>query len=215
MSFVYMYKDIFVNKIYAFPANSPQPNILDLGANIGLSTLFFKKYYPGARITAVEADPVIFKYLERNILENDMRDIQLLNRAVWNKSATLDFYSEGADAGSLASRDGGQIIKVSAVDIRELLDERRYDFIKMDIEGTESVVLQACRDYLPTIPYIFVEYHAREKKKQELSIVIRILEECGFRLHIHTINPIPQPLLHRRIRDGYDMQLNIFGWHEK
>jgi FkbM family methyltransferase len=215
MSFVYMYKDIFVNKIYSFSAATSNPNILDLGANIGLSTLFFKMYYPGAKITAVEADPAIFKYLERNILGNNIRDIHLINRAVWNKSAAVNFYSEGADAGSFASHTGRKKIKVSAIDICELLDEKRYDYIKMDIEGAESVVLPACRDYLSNTSNIFVEYHSREGKKQELSMIIHILEECGFRLHIHTVNPSHQPLLHRKIRDGYDMQLNIFGWHDK
>ena len=57
LSFIHSYKEIFVDKIYAFKWENKSPNILDLGSNIGLCILFFKSLYPDANITGFEADP--------------------------------------------------------------------------------------------------------------------------------------------------------------
>lgn len=215
MSFVYMYKEIFVNKIYEFPASGPIPKILDLGANIGLSVLFFKLRYPDSEITAVEADPKIFSYLEQNIIGNNMGGIKLLNKAVWNETKTIDFHSEGADMGSINPRAGRKIMKISTIDIRDILSNTCFDFIKMDIEGSEKVILPVCRNYLSATPFIFVEYHSQVGESQGLSDIISLLEESGFRIHFHPVRISPAPFNERTIWDGFDMQINIFGWREK
>ena len=46
------------------------PRILDCGANVGLASLFFRRLYPQARITAFEADPALFAILEANLDAN-------------------------------------------------------------------------------------------------------------------------------------------------
>jgi FkbM family methyltransferase len=215
LSFIYMYREIFVYKVYDFPAVGKTPRILDLGANIGLAVLFWKRKYPGARITAVEPDPVVFNYLKKNINGNVCKDVTLINKAVWNKTTTIDFYADGADTGSIHAHDNAKTISVPAVDVRELLRNERFDFIKMDIEGSENVVLPACRDYLADIPYIFIEYHSRAEEKQSLGDILEILRKSGFRFHLHAVRPSPTPFLHRTLHDGFDMQLNIFGWREE
>ena len=46
-SFVYMYREIFERQIYKFKADTDSPTIIDCGANVGVSTLYFKKTFPG------------------------------------------------------------------------------------------------------------------------------------------------------------------------
>lgn len=41
-SFISTYREIFVERIYDFKFSNSTPRILDLGANIGLSVLFFQ-----------------------------------------------------------------------------------------------------------------------------------------------------------------------------
>ncbi len=62
-SFLSSFKEIFVDKIYAFPQAGKAPRILDLGANIGLSVLYFKSLFPDALIEAYEPDPQIFNFV--------------------------------------------------------------------------------------------------------------------------------------------------------
>ena len=63
-SFIWQFKEIFVDEIYKFDSKDEEPVIYDCGANIGMSCLYFKILYPKARITAFEGDPIITDVLE-------------------------------------------------------------------------------------------------------------------------------------------------------
>jgi FkbM family methyltransferase len=209
-SFLSAYEEIFVDEIYKFRPESAQPVILDLGANVGVSVLYFKRNYPGARISAFEPDPSIFSYLKRNVATHELADVELHNAAVWTEDCQLHFASDGADGGHLtpASTTGTQ---VRAYSIRSLLNVPVVDFLKMDIEGAENSVLPACADLLPRVRNIFVEYHSRANAPQQLHSIIDSLAQAGFRLTINSVKHRPTPLLPRTSSEEFDLQLNIFG----
>lgn len=213
-SFLSAYQEIFVEQIYAFAAASPAPRILDLGANIGLSVLYFKRLYPRAAITAYEADPSVFRYLERNVHGNGFGDVRLVNKAVWDESTVIRFAAEGADGGRVAHDGDADPIFVAAIDIREILRGADYDFLKMDIEGAEERVLPAARGSLAGFKQVFVEYHSPAGRRQRLDLIIGELAHAGFRVHIHSVTPSPSPFARVRVNAGFDMQLNIFAWRE-
>jgi hypothetical protein len=81
-SFVSAWKDVFLHHIYKFPTKSHTPRILDCGANIGLACVFFKTFFPRARITAFEPDPKIFRYLQSTLKSVHLLDIELVPKAV-------------------------------------------------------------------------------------------------------------------------------------
>src|SRR5215208_6816617 len=61
--FVDSYNEIFEREIYRFHPDDTKRTILDCGANIGLSVLFFAINYPNHKIIAFEPDEAIFKVL--------------------------------------------------------------------------------------------------------------------------------------------------------
>ena len=67
LSFIFQFKEIFVNQSYKFKSFTNSPVIYDCGANIGISCLYFKKIFPDSRIEAFEADPQIAKILQNNL----------------------------------------------------------------------------------------------------------------------------------------------------
>jgi len=213
-SFLSMYEEIFLNRIYEVKAE--QPRILDLGANIGLSVIWFKENFPKSEILAIEADPNIYQYLMDNT--SGLDGVSIKNIAAWDEDGELSFYSEGADGGRIeqaAELSPTKTVKVASVDIRRILKENGpFDFIKMDIEGAEARVLPACRGYLQETRYVFCEYHSTESEKQHFAELVSFLKDEGFRLHIQSVNTSGQPFMTRRINAGFDMQLNIFGWRE-
>lgn len=213
-SFLSAYKEIFVNKIYDFNFHSGKPKILDLGANIGLSVLFFKTIYPEAQITAFEADPRIFRYLEINVPGNGFKDVELINKAVWDKNCDLKFYPDGADGGHVANIGEGKPIKIEAININEFLRDRQFDFLKMDIEGAEEIVFPACKEYLSRFKYIFVEYHSKVTQKQKLAEILGLMTEKEFRISIHPVMFNPKPFTATHLASGFDLQLNIFAWKD-
>ena len=210
-SFLYMYREIFEECIYAFRAKSEKPYIIDGGANIGLSVLYFKELYPMSEIVAFEPDDMVFSVLEKNVRSNGHQDVKLICRALWKEETTLTFMSEGADGGRVARPGDQQHKTVQTTGLRDHLD-RPVDFLKLDIEGAEAEVLVDCAAMLCNIENLFVEYHSFAKEPQTLHTITDLLADAGFRLHIHTPLTSPQPFLHRDVSGGMDLQLNIFAF---
>jgi FkbM family methyltransferase len=102
ISFYYSYAEIFKQEIYAFKTNQPRPIIIDGGSNIGLSVIYFKQLYADSRILAFEADPQVFQVLTANVQNFGYGDVQLFNQALWTSTGTIEFDSEGADAGRVS-----------------------------------------------------------------------------------------------------------------
>lgn len=215
-SFLSTWKEMMVDGIYRFTASRPDPVILDIGANIGLSVIFFKKLYPRARVIAYEADPAIYRVLCDNLASAGLDDIEAVNRAVWNAPGMLRFRGDSADGGHLVSGDGDGALEVEAEDIRSILEKHpRIDFLKMDIEGAERAVIPAAGSLLRRAEHIFVEYHSETGNPQEFDRVAETLAEAGFRLFIQSINTPEAPLVADFCGDRFDLQLNIFGKQEK
>lgn len=210
-SFISTFRQIFEDQIYRFNANTERPYILDCGANIGLSVIYFKRLYPQSVIVAFEPDKAIFDVLSRNVKNFGHSDVELINRAVWNSDTELDFTSDGADGGrvSVASDKSNNVVKT--VRLKDYLD-RRIHFLKIDIEGAETEVLSDCADQLANVDALFVEYHSFDSQPQTLHQLAEILARAGFRLHIQAPMPAPQPFIKCNPEMGMDMQLNIFAF---
>ena len=76
--FEILWKDIFKNEAYKTNLKTPKPLIFDVGAHIGLSTLYFKDRYPQAKILAFEPNPKTAKILKLNIKDNHLENIKVI-----------------------------------------------------------------------------------------------------------------------------------------
>ena len=209
-SFLASWEEIFDREIYNFRQSNDEPRILDCGANVGVSCLYFRKCFPHARITAFEPDPKIFAYLQSNLACSGCHDVELIAKAVWSSNTTLRFWSEGADAGRIDSGERPNAIKIPAVRLRDFLNEP-VDLLKMDIEGAETEVMLDIAPRLRNVRNVFVEYHSFTGKPQTLGILVQTLIEAGFRVQLHPMNVSPRPFLEIKSYLGMDMQLNIFA----
>jgi len=211
-SYVFMCREIFEREIYRFPSDEKQPVIIDGGANIGLSVIFFKKLYPHAQITAFEPDSQIFEILKYNLQQFDFKDIFLEKKALWKTDTTLQFESEGADGGRIDTQPKGNLVEVSAVSLRPYLT-KEIDFLKLDIEGAETKVLESCQNLLKNVKNIFIEYHSFEQQPQTLAQILEILKSNGFRYYVENNGVTSdKPFQAIRTASGMDMQINIFGY---
>lgn len=215
VSFLFIYNEVFKKEVYRFRSNLQSPYIIDAGANIGLSVIYFKQLYPSAEIIAFEPDSTVYDILEYNIDSFDFKDVKLIKKGLWNSVTTLNFYSEGADGGRIAtSIDREKLIEVQTDRLYKYLD-RRVDFLKIDIEGAEYRVLEDSQDYLENVQNIFVEFHSFIGKEQYLPELLNLLKKAGFRLNINTPGLVSvNPLMQVETYLGMDMQLNIYGYRE-
>ena len=203
-------KEIYLGDCLRFKAENDAPQIIDCGANIGLSVLYFKKLYPRAEITAFEADPDIFTTLTKNIKSAKLNGIKAINRAVWDSEQILEFRSEGGFSGRVRiNEESGNLVKVRSTRLKNYLD-KKIDFLKIDIEGAEFHVLQDCADKLANVALIFFEYHSPLGEPQKLSETLKILNSAGYRYYLKEAYVPNNPFLSRPDIDGMDLQLNIY-----
>lgn len=212
-SLLFLLKELFEFEIYRFKADTKEPLIIDCGANIGLSIIYFKRLYKDAKIIAFEPDPKIFGYLTHNIASFGFDNVKLINKALWSSETELEFYSEGADGGRIKeAKDREKIVKIKTEKLSKYLSQK-VDFLKIDIEGAEYEVLNECKEMLRNVKNIFVEYHSFVDKRQNLWEILKILEEGGFRYYIeHTGVKSTHPFENVSNYVGFDNQLNIFGY---
>ena len=218
-SFLISYREMFVDRTLAFPWLGGEPRILDLGSNIGLSVLAFKRAFPRALVTAVEPDPRLFEILTRNVHGNGFTDVTLLQKAAWREATRLRFVPDGADGGRAiaplapAPESGptARMLEVDAIDIPALLREEPYDFVKIDIEGAERAVIPASAGALGKVSFIFVEYHGTSTENSALASVVDPLERAGFRIQVHTVRSPAHPFLEDDLSRDYDLILHIYG----
>jgi FkbM family methyltransferase len=144
--------DVFCRREYQFELAEPPKSILDLGGHVGGSVLFFRRKWPGAAITVVEANPRLVGLLRRNVGE---LGVTILHAAVASENGTVQFVdSDQSWAGRIGS--GGH--RVPAISLDRLLAEP-VDVLKMDIEGAEFDVLPGC-ERLSSVKTVVGEIHA-------------------------------------------------------
>jgi FkbM family methyltransferase len=216
-SFLGAFHEIFVERILSFREWGAPPRILDLGANIGLSVLYFLREHPEAVLTALEPDPALFPVLERNVRENGGGRATLLNQAAWSKQGTLRFQADGADGGHVVAAvapdtaDAVGAIEIPAADVAALFDAGPYDVVKIDVEGAESVVLPALGDRLRRVRYLFVEYHGASGAPAPLSALIAPMEAAGLTVQVHAVRVPAHPFRDDPSAEPLEQILHLYG----
>jgi FkbM family methyltransferase len=205
-------KEIFDKNIYDFNSDTTSPYIIDCGANIGLSVIYFKSIFPNAKIKAFEPDQKIFETLKKNVDSFGLRDVEVFQEAIWTENGVIEFKIEGGFSGRIPKPDDLKgIVRVKSTRLKELLKES-VDFLKIDIEGAEYAVLKDCVENLKNVKNIFIEYHSHISEKQILNEILEMLTETGFRYHIHEAYTRAKPYKDRELMLGMDLQLNIYGY---
>lgn len=139
--------------------------IIDLGANIGLATLYFASAYPKARIVSVEAEASNFAMLRRNV-EKLVRQkrCQPIHAAAWSHegSVVLSSYEHGDHARYQFAEDYDGPQKVESVSMPTILQRSGFtqvDLLKIDIEGAEVQLFQGDFSWLNRVNAIAIEFH--------------------------------------------------------
>lgn len=210
-SFLSQFKEIFIDEIYKFSSVGNAPVIYDIGANLGMGTLYLKRCFPHSKIVAMEADPEIATVLANNVEKNNLSNVTVIAKAAWVNDQGVSFSSDGADGGSILALEN--CITVPSVSLRKLLESEPgcIDLLKMDIEGAEAMIVPDLLDVLTKVKHIFVEYHSWNNESQQLDEILRTLTASGFRYYIQTIGNRRTPFINTDQHVPMDLQLNIFG----
>lgn len=141
--------------------------IIDAGANIGTSSIFFAKKYPGAHIFAVEPEAGNFELLKKNTQKYP--NIVPIRAAIWGNDCTRTIKNRftghwGYTVSETTNRTESTGQEIHCVTINSLMKEHgieAVDLLKMDIEGGEKDVLENSQGWIGSVDTMTVELHDR------------------------------------------------------
>lgn len=204
----FLFNEIFISNEYYFQPTSETPFIIDCGANIGMSVLYFSKLFPNSKIVAFEANPHAFRLLEKNVRDNRLDKVELHNRALYHKETEISFYigdNVGTLIGSINQNRGGSTeMKIQTKVLSDYLKNfETVDLVKMDVEGAELNIISDLFETgsINKVKEYIIEYHHNiNQDKSVLSSFLNKFETNGFnyciKANFSTIRSFQDILIH-------------------
>ncbi len=159
--------EIFIQRDYdiAYPKFWESPKvIIDAGANIGFTSVFFANQYPEAKIYAIEPESANFELLKKNLAPYAPHTLALQN-AIWTEKAYVKVVDKGFGARGFMIEETNEQDEEAllALSLNSLVQEyqlEQIDILKMDIEGTEKFLFEGdVEAWLPKVKCLVVEFH--------------------------------------------------------
>jgi FkbM family methyltransferase len=184
----FLLKEKFVFEEYYIDLENAKPVIIDGGANIGVSVLYFKTIFPDSTIFAFEPNPESFNYLKKNTVGNGLEGVVLEQVALTGVARVVSLNTSKDNPylnASITPRSAGTM-SVNAVQLSSYLQRLNHvDLIKLDVEGEEFEIIKDLYESKVldkvTVDNFIVEYHKSYLNNQEkLPEFIWILEEMGY-----------------------------------
>lgn len=131
--------EVFAEKAYHVSDAELDPAsvtvVVDCGAHIGLSALYFANRYRRAHVFAVEPSPDNFKRLVANTTAEAR--ITPIHGCIADHSGTCRISTEGPAWGHMVAAEGAEVPAYTLDDIRGRYGFDIIDLLKVDIEGAE------------------------------------------------------------------------------
>ncbi len=163
---VYTLEGIFVAKEYDIslpPAWGDPKYIVDGGANIGCTSVFFANRYPNALIVSIEPERDNYTYLIQNIAQYP--NIRGLKSAIWPNHGFIAVRDKGFGLRGFVVEEVNQQTPdaLPTVTIPDVIsDHKRIDILKLDIEGSEKYLFEGNHEHwLPFVRCLIIELHDR------------------------------------------------------
>lgn len=166
----------------------------DIGANVGLYSLSAARQFNNIEIHAFEPVPDTFRELKNNLEKNQLNSKIIINQlAVSNTNEsvymTTDYHSSNYMTESTSLQNKIEVTCTTIDDYVEKYSIQKIDFIKIDVEGQELLVLQGCEQCLKKFkPILLVEIIEQEniffdRKFQDYMQVINYLTDLGYKYY--------------------------------
>lgn len=163
---VQLFEQIICREEYRLDIDLRPKVIVDAGANIGLTSVYYANRYPEARIFAIEPEASNFAMLKRNTAPYPT--IVPIQGALWRESVALELSNPDAASWAFQTREAAaaSATAMPGMTVDELMAQHGIDFIdllKVDIEGAEKEVFERAHDWIDRVGAIAVELHDRFK----------------------------------------------------
>jgi FkbM family methyltransferase len=145
---------------------SKKGDVLIVGAHIGAFAVPLSK--DCNKLVAIEANPHTYEHLKTNLLLNCCSNVISYNIAAGDKREKIQFLLNTENSGGSKRKpvsvqpyyvyDDPQTTEIDAIPLDTLLEQRMFDLVLMDIEGSEYVALKGMQRILSCSKALSVEF---------------------------------------------------------
>lgn len=161
------FREIFLREEYNLdlPASIKPKTIIDAGANIGFTSVYFSRQYPDATIYSLEPEPGNFELLQENV--KGYSNITAIQAALWYENGTIEIANHGHGLrGFMVEKTSGKSQYIKALTLPSIIQQHNItsiDILKIDIEGSEKEVFSSDTGWMQITKCLVIELHDRMK----------------------------------------------------
>jgi FkbM family methyltransferase len=174
--------EVFVAEVY----HCPQPlqissvkRIVDVGANVGYTCIYWTRKYPEAQIEAFEPHPAHVNLIHRNLDLNHIKCVTLHAAAAFTEDGQA-MLTDAENCSTIVAGGTENLIPVPTVDFFSTVKEKPIDVLKIDIEGGEYSLLKDQRFAGLKVRCLVLEWHVTDEYPQGREWCINRLSELGY-----------------------------------
>ena len=164
--------------------------VIDIGANIGMYSVYASLLSPRGKVYSYEPFPIHFKRMLNNIKLNNLKNVVPFNLAVseFNKKRGLNISHVSSGMHSFFFRGSGKKVQVNCITLKKIFDKNKIekcDFLKIDCEGAEYEILyETPKKYLNRIEKIALEWDNLDNDKKNINSLKKFLRKNGFKIMV-------------------------------
>lgn len=159
--------------------------VVDAGGYEGTFAIYAAKAVgPTGKVVVFEPDSGNCEKLKQNVALNGLKNVIIINKALWSKDKKLLFNNKHTAGASFFFNASQYTQEIEAVSLDSELDRlgiKKVDFIKMDVEGAEVHAIQGAKKTLESnnINLAIASYHIVNGEETSTNVE-EILESFGY-----------------------------------
>jgi len=158
-------QEVLIDQHYDVPLAFLPATIVDVGANCGMTSVFYTNRYSTAKVWAIEPEPSNYAALVRN--SEPYPNITPINAALWNTDGQVEVFCpfpkwQGWGKWGYVVRQGRGCRAFTLNSLMQELGIETIDILKIDVEGAELEIFSEC-NWMSKVRLLAIELHERER----------------------------------------------------
>jgi FkbM family methyltransferase len=164
-----VYNGALIRRDYDYPTSFSPRTIVDVGANCGMTSIFYARRYPDATIVAVEPEISNYTALTKNT--RSYPNVIPIHAALWNEDGQVEVFPGDLGFASCPGsmnwgkwafhvRKGTGCRALTMATLMREVGIESIDILKVDVEGAEWEIFSGC-DWIDKVKLLAIELHDR------------------------------------------------------
>ena len=159
-----VYREVLQGGEYDFPIPFSPRSIIDVGANCGITSIYYANRYPEATIWALEPETSNYEALVRNTRAHP--NVIPIQAALWKADGQVEIFSKyprfsNWDKYGFRARQGTGCPDFNLTTFMRRIGIEMVDILKIDIEAGEKEIFETC-DWMHRVRLLAIELHDRD-----------------------------------------------------